>query len=172
MRYTLALCSSLILLSAIVYAESKNPADYPLRIHIFNRSEVNFMHNRSVEESKGDGRANLFENGEAHAVDFTFDCDQKLRASFGYETYMAKWKKPGKELVLLVPVFGKSNAFFTCDLKADVKDFAYASRDGKMNSEPVDALKKWMVNHNYDPEHGKDTPTRDPGAAAASTTRQ
>lgn len=110
------------------------------------------------EETKGDGRANLFQNGEARAVDFSFDCDQKLRASFGYETYMAKWKKPGQELVLLVPVFGKSNSYFTCNLKTDVKDFAYASKDGKMNSEPVEAFKKWMANHDYDPEHGKDTP--------------
>ncbi len=158
MRFAVALCISLALLSAIVYAESKKPADYPLRIHIFNRSEMNFLHNRAVEETKGDGRANLFENSEPHAVDFTFDCDQKLRVSFGYETYMAKWKKPGQELVLLIPVFGKTGAFFTCNLKTDVQDFAYATRDSKMTKEPADAYKKWMVNHDYDPEHGKDMP--------------
>src|SRR5471032_1912808 len=108
MRFAAALCTALVLLSAFIYAESKNPADYPLRIHVFSKNEINFMSHRSVEEAKGEGRANLFENSEAHGVDFTFDCDDKLRASFGYETYPAKWKKPGQELIVLMPIFGKT----------------------------------------------------------------
>jgi hypothetical protein len=160
MRASRLLCLVLLLTSTAAFADSKNPADYPLRIHVFGRSETTFYHNRIEEEAKGDGRANLFEGGVAHAVDFSFACDEKLRSSFGYETYMARWKKPGKELIVLLPIFGKSNTFFTCNLKTDVKDFAYASHDGHMTSEPVDQFKAWMVKHDYDPEHGKNQPIK------------
>jgi hypothetical protein len=160
MRASRLLCLVLLLTSTAVYADSKNPADYPLRIHVFGRSEVTFYHQRIEEEAKGDGRANLFENGIPHGVDFSFECQDKLRASFGYETYLARWKKPGKELIVLLPVFGKTNTFFTCTLKSDVKDFAYTRQDGNMTSEPVDQYKAWMVKHDYDPEHGKNQPIK------------
>lgn len=168
MRLSLSLCLCLLFTPAVLSAASKNPADYPLRIHIFGRSQTTFYHARSLDESKGEGRANLFENGEARGVDFNYSCSDKLKASFGYETYPAKWKKPGRELIVLMPVFGKSGAYWTCNLQTDVKDFAYAAHNGRMNSEPVEAFKTWMVNHNYDPEHGKDVPTKpEPQAAGA-----
>lgn len=154
----LSLC--LFLAAATLYADSKNPADYPLRIHIFNRNETTFIHMRSVDEAKGEGRANLFANGDVRGVDFTFECDQKLKPSFGYETYPARWKKPNQELTVLMPVFGKTGAFWTCNFKTDVKDFAYAARDGRLTSESPADFKTWMTRHDYDPEHGKNTPTR------------
>jgi hypothetical protein len=159
-RLSRSLCLCLVLASTALNAESKNPADYPLRIHIFGRNQTTFYHNRYAEEAKGEGRANVFENSEARAVDFSFDCSDKLRASFGYETYPAKWKKSNQELIVLLPVFGKTNTFFTCNLKTDVKDFAYAARNGRMDSEPTADFKTWMVKHDYDPEHGKNMPTK------------
>jgi hypothetical protein len=169
MRLFAALFSCLFLASVALNAESKNPADYPLRIHVFGKNETTFYHNRYAEESKGEGRANLFANGEVHGIDFTFDCSEKLKSSFGYETYPAKWKKPNQELILLLPVFGKANTFFTCSIKTDVKDFAYVTRDGKMSSEPPAEFKAWMIKPDYDPEHDKNRPTRpDPKSAAAS----
>jgi hypothetical protein len=161
---------ALILAPAALHAESKNPADYPLRLHIFGRSQTTFYHNRYADEAKGDGRANLFENGEAHGVDFTFDCTEKVKDSFGYETYPARWKKPGQELTVLMPVFGKTGSFFTCNFKTDVKNFAYNMRNGRMGQESVDQFKAWMARVNYDPEHGKDVPVKPapaPGGPAA-----
>jgi hypothetical protein len=158
--------SLLVVACAPLGAQSKNPADYPFRVHVFSRSETTFYHNRYADEAKGDGRLNLFANGEVHGVDFSFDCPEKLKDSFGYETYPAKWKKQDKELTLLLPVFGKTGSYFTCTLKTDVKDFAYTMHDGKMSSEPSEAFKTWMVKHEYDPEHGKDTPTK-PDAQAS-----
>jgi hypothetical protein len=160
MRLLRTILFSLPLASIALLAESKNPADYPLRIHIFGRNETNFYHDRMLDESKGEGRANLFENSEARGVDFSFECPEKLRASFGFETYSAKWKKPGQELVILLPVFGKSNTYFTCNLKTQIKDYAYFAHDGKMGSEPIAAFKTWMVKHEYDPEHGKNMPVK------------
>jgi len=159
-RLSRVLSLSLLLAAPALHAESKNPADYPFRIHIFGRSETTFYHNRNEEESKGEGRANLFANSDVHGIDFSFDCSEKLKASFGYETYPAKWKKPGQELVVLLPVFGKTGSYFTCDLKTAVKDYAYTAHDGKMSSEPSAQFKTWMMKHDYDPEHGKNEPTR------------
>jgi hypothetical protein len=160
MRVSRLLIACLLAFPITLSAESKNPADYPLRLHIFGRNQTTFYHNRMEDEAKGDGRANLYENGTAHAVDFSYECSEKVRASFGYETYPAKWKKPGKELVVLMPVFGKSNAYFTCDFKTDSKDSAYATSKNGLISITPDQYKTWMVKHEYDPEHGKNVPVR------------
>lgn len=162
MRRMLALCVCFLLAATTLHADSKNPADYPLRIHIFSHSETNFYRREYMDETKGDGRANLFENSMAHGVDYTFECDQKVKSSFGYETYPAKWKKPGKQLLVLLPVFGKTGDYFTCVLNTDVKDFAYANRNGRLTQESVEDYKAWMVRTGYDPEHGKDVPVRAP----------
>ena len=138
-----------------VAAESKNPADYPLRIHIFSRNQTTFYHNRAEEEAKGEGRADLFADDSVHGVDFTFDCDQKLKASFGPDAYPAKWKKPGQELVVLLPVFGRTGQYFTCHFKTDVKDYAYFVHNQRLLTESPDRFKAWMQKHDYDPVHGK-----------------
>ena len=167
MRFALALSLCVAVLAPAVHAESKNPADYPLRIQLVSRNQTSFMYNRQVEEARGEGRLNLFENGEAHGVDFTFECDEKLKFLPGMETYPAKWKKPGQELTVLMPVFGKTGQYFTCTFKTDVKpDIVYIMQNGRLNEMPVAQYKVWMTRHDYDPEHGKNTPKRDPAVAA------
>ena len=154
------LCAALVSAAPVVHADDSNPAHYPLRLHIFNREEVTHYHHGSEDFSKGTGRANLFANGEVHAVDFRFDCGQKIESSIGAETYDARWIKPGQKLAVLFPVFGVSGKFFTCELDTDVKpDVAYTSHKGAINTEPSAAFKTWMQKHNYDPEHGKNTPS-------------
>ena len=143
----------------LLHAESHNPADYPLRIHIYRRSETTFYHNRQAEETKGEGRANLFEGSEPKGLDFQFECDTKLQTSSGFETFPAKWKKPGQELVVLQPQFGKSS-YDTCRLKVMVKDFVYVNRNGNLMTEPASVFRQWMTKHDYDPEQGKNTPNQ------------
>ena len=41
-----------------------------------------------------------------------------------------------------------------------MKDFVYVSHNGNLTTEPIDVFKQWMAKHDYDPEHGKNTPTR------------
>jgi hypothetical protein len=156
-----------LLCAAPMNGDSKNMADYPLRLRIFSKDSTSFYHMRELDEQKGEGRADLFENGEAHGVDFNYSCEEKLKASFGYETYPAKWKKPGRELTVLLPVFGKSNAYFTCNLNVALKDFTYVRHDGKLGSEAPEKYKAWMVKHDYDPEHGKNKPMNLTAADAA-----
>ena len=167
-RLSRIFCCCLMVATTALNAESKNPADYPLRVHIFARSETTFYHNRNAEESKGDGRANLFANNEVRAVDFSFECSDKLKASFGYETYPARWKKQDQELVVLFPVFGKANSYFTCNLKTQIKDYAYTQHNGRMGSESPADYKAWMDKHDYDPEHGKNVPVKGETQSAAA----
>ena len=95
-----------------------------------------------AEEAKGEGRANLFENGEPRGVDFQFDCGKPLPTSSGFETFAARWKKPNEELIVLIPEFGKANSYFTCRLEVQIKDFAYFSRNGVLNTEPIEAFRQ------------------------------
>ncbi len=138
--------------------ESKNMADYTLRLRIFSKAATNFYSRTVVEESKGDGRADLFEGEDVHGVDFNYACDEKFKASFAYETYPAKWKKPGQVLTVLLPVFGKANTYFTCNFNTAVRDTAYVRNNGRMSEEPPEGYKAWMVKHDYDPVHGKNIP--------------
>jgi hypothetical protein len=148
----------LLLSTSALNADSKNIADYTLRIRILGKNSTTFYHNRIEEESKGEGRGDLFESDDVHGVDFNFACDEKFKASFGYETYPARWKKPGKVLTVLLPIFGKSNTYFTCNFNTDVKDFVYTRHNGGMSSEPEAKYKLWMAKYAYDPVHGKEMP--------------
>jgi len=160
-RHLLLLAAICVLLSPVrLRGESKNIADYTLRIHIYNKDSTTFYSRRIIEESKGEGRGNIFDGSDVHGVDFNFSCDEKLKASFEYESYPARWKKPGRVLTVLLPEFGKSNTYFTCNLNTDVKDFVYTRHNGKMSSESPDKYKVWMAKHDYDPVHGKNTPAR------------
>lgn len=74
--------------------------------------------------------------------------------SMGYETYPARWKKPGKEIQILLPADGGA-----CDLKVEVKpSVVYHRRKGSLEEVPAAKYKEWMVKHQYDPEHGMDLP--------------
>ena len=81
---------SLLLSASMLNGESKNIADYTLRIRIFSKDATTFYYMRNVQESKGDGRADLFAGDDVHGMDFNYACDEKFKASFAFETYPAK----------------------------------------------------------------------------------
>ncbi len=170
--HSLSLLLGVVLLTSAALGESPNPADYPLRVHIYRMSEHEHRHNGIVDFVDGEGRANLFENGVAKGVDFSFSCYERFMTSSGGETYPARWKKQGQSLVILMHKIG-TNSATSCELKVDVKDFAYYSHNGTLGTEPVAAFKQWMTQHQYDPEHGMEgnfgtvaTPGAGPGGAA------
>jgi hypothetical protein len=148
---------TLIFLSPLAPAESHNPADYPLRVHIYRLNRHTRYFRGMVEWVDGEGRANLFENGDPKGLDFAYTCSDRFMNSSGFETYPAKWKKSGRSLILLLHQIG-STSMDTCELKVDVKDFAYVSHNGVLTTEPTSVFKEWMIKQQYDPEHGKDQP--------------
>jgi len=167
-----ALRAILITSAAICSAQSKKTSDYPLRVHVFRRNETTFYHMQVAEAAKGEGRANLFENGQPRGMDFQFNCSNRLQTSSGYETFPAKWKKPNQELEVLIPEFGKSDKYDKCKFEVQMKDFAYLQHNGMLATEPIEHFKEWMVKHDYDPEHGKNTPTFNSPSGPSSTGSQ
>jgi hypothetical protein len=151
-------CASLLFLTAAGHAGDRSLADYPLRVHIFQVTQRSHYYRESMDFADGEGRANLFENGEARGFDFNFRCGTRLMTSPGYETYAARWKKPGKELALLLPVMGRPGSASSCELKVELKPGAYYRHNGALEEEPTSAFKQWMEKHQYDPEHGKNEP--------------
>jgi hypothetical protein len=149
-------------------ASKVKTSDFPLRVHVFSTNFDRFYSHRELEQVNGEGRANLYENGQPQAFDFTYECSAHVMHSPGGETYMARWKKPGRDLQLILPVMGgKPGDMNTCDLKVILKpESAYTSHNGAIGEEPAAAFKKWMDDHQYDPEHGKDQAINPPKPAA------
>jgi hypothetical protein len=148
-----------LLLSTVALA-SKSPADYPLRVHIFHHNAHSHYYHRSLDEVDGEGRANLYEGGMPYGFDFSYHCGDRLMNSMGFETYFARWKKPGKVLEVLLPVMGKPGAGEACDLDVVMKNAAYYYRNGVVMEEPQASFKEWMDKHQYDPEHGLNEPVK------------
>jgi hypothetical protein len=145
-----------------------NPADYPLRVHIFNHNGFSHYYGyngaRSLEDVDGEGRANLYENSQPRAFDFHYECEERLMNSEGYDTLPARWKKPNLELEVLLPVSGK-----TCKFHVAMKDgIAYHASNGSFGEGPADKFKAWMDKYQYDPEHGKNLPIKPAEVAASS----
>ncbi len=153
--FGLAACA---LLSMVVLAGGHSAADYPLRMHIFQHNTHSHYYHQSLETVDGEGRANLYENGEPRGFDYSYRCSERLRNSPGYETYLARWKKRDQTLEILLPKMGKPGAMVACELRVEMKDIAYHRHDGTVDTEPVATFKQWMEKHQYDPEHEKNEP--------------
>jgi hypothetical protein len=157
-----------LLFSTAALAGGHNAIDYPLRVHVFehNGHSHYYGQTRTLDVVDGEGRANLFENGVPRGFDFSYRCEERLRNSMGFETYLAKWKKQDRVLEILLPEMGKPGAFNGCELKVEMKGSAYAKRGGTLEEVPQAALQEWMVKHEYDPEHGKNEPVKPAPAPA------
>lgn len=147
--------------SAAAWAGKLNAADYPLRVHIFGLSGHAQYYYGSLMHTDGSGRANLYENSTPTAFDFNFRCGFRLMTSIGFETYMARWKKPGSTMELLVPEVGHADKADLCELEVTMKPGeAYLKHNGIIGEESASMFKEWMVKHQYDPEHGLNEPIR------------
>jgi hypothetical protein len=156
-----------LLLSTAALAGGHNAAEYPLRVRIYQEGGVSHYYDRSLETVDGEGRANLFENGEPRGFDFSYRCQERLRTSAGSETYPARWRKQNQTLEILLPQFGKPGAYDACELKVLMKaDAVYHRHNGLLGEEPAAKYKQWMEKVQYDPEHGKNEPVETAPAPA------
>jgi hypothetical protein len=155
------IASTLIVLAALApgaIAASPKLTDFPLRVHIVQNSNRTHYERHLIDYVDGEGRANLFENSQPRGFDYGFRCADRVRLSDGYETYPARWKKPGRELEVLQPVMGKPGETWSCTLKVEMKDSVFVRHNGMVGTEPAAQMKDWMDKRQYDPEHGKEQP--------------
>ena len=163
-----------MMLVTVGWAGKPNAADFPLRVHVFQFNAHSHYYRpgggsySSLETVDGEGRANLYENGQPRGFDFGYECSARIMVSPGFETYMARWKKPGRELAILLPTLGgKPGEMNECDLAVTLKeDTAYFKHNGLLDEEPAAKFKDWMVRHQYDPEHGFNQPVNPPAEPA------
>ena len=118
-----------MLLVAPMQAATRNPADYPLRVHIYDKHQ---HRNKRFHSYIGDGRGNIIEGDQVNGMEYTFDCLDHFRDSEADEDYPAKWKKPGLSLELLMGVIGSDDKTRTCELKVALKEYVFARVNGKL----------------------------------------
>jgi hypothetical protein len=169
------LCAFALLLSLAspMLAAKYKASDYPLRVHVVFRNGNRHYHGlgggaSTLDEVDGLGQADLFENGQARGFDFNYECGGPITPQTAFDTFMARWKKPDKEIEILMPVMGGNPGDMNaCVLKVNMKpDSVYLYRNGAIAEMPIAEYKDWMIKHEYDPEHGKDHPTNLPARPA------
>lgn len=123
----------------------------------------------SLDSVDGEGRANLYENGQPRGFEFSYSCMKRLMGSPGFETYMARWKKQSRVLEVLLPQMGgKPGEMDSCELKVNMGETVYVRQSGGLGEVSVAEFKTWMDKHQYDPEHGKNVPQAEPAPASPS----
>jgi len=114
------------------HAAARNPEDYPLRVHIFDKHQHRVKQFRHYFSYIGNGRGNIVEGDQINGMEYTFDCANSFLDSEADEDYPAKWKKPGLSLELLMGIIGSETGTRTCELKVELRDYVFAKSNGKV----------------------------------------
>jgi len=128
-RFSLAII--VVLFLPLLGFSGKNPADYPLRVHILDQG----WKARRLPYYLGTGRGNIEEGGVLHAFDFSYNCLFGLRITPMNQVFVAKWKKPQLTMLLLAPEIGKDEKYDECEVKTTVHEGVYYYRSGEGLSE-------------------------------------
>src|ERR1017187_6174233 len=105
----------------------KNPADYPLQIQVieshWNRP-INAV-DRHYGGVEGWGRGNVKDGDSVRGFDFSYAAAEPFHRTIGGGRYLAKRKKAGLKMGLLVGAIGAPDRFQSYDLKTTVRDDVY-----------------------------------------------
>ena len=124
-RFILAV--SVTVLFAITLLTAKDLADYPLQIQVieshWNRpvSPVD----RRFGTVDGWGRGNIKDGDSVHGFDFSYSSVEPFHRTVGDARYLAKWKKDGLKMELIVGEIGAPDKYRTYDLKTSVREDVY-----------------------------------------------
>jgi hypothetical protein len=121
----------------------KDPADYPLKVHILQQNWAS--HNLRYNEHKGTGRGNIQEGDAVHAFDFTYNCNFMLTRTAVNQPLSGKWKKPQLRLALLEEKIGKAGEYQECELKTLVRDGVYMLGQGGITELSQEEYKTWKA---------------------------
>ena len=142
MRRFSLLAAVLICLSLSSFA-GKNPANYPLKVHILQQAWGS--HNVRYSEYRATGRGNIWEGDAVHAFDFSYDCSFGVRRTARNQPYWGKWKKPNQRLALLAFDIGKPDKYHECDLKTTVRPGVYILNPGGITEMSQADYKEWKA---------------------------
>jgi hypothetical protein len=131
-----------ICLPAFLFA-GKDPADYPLKVHILQQSWSS--HNVRFSEYRATGRGNIWEGDSVHGFDFTYDCSFGLTRTARNQPYLAKWKKASLRLAVLAGQIGKNEKYHECELKTTIRDGVYIATGNGLNEMSQGDYKAWKA---------------------------
>ena len=164
----LSVVAGCLALSMVVRAGGPDPADYPLRVHVLKNTNQprHGRESRGFSDTpdyvEGMGVADLFEGGEPQGFEFSYSCMGGQKASAGYGTYPARWKKRDKTLEVLLPEAGKPWNLDSCGLHAAMRPgLVFVLHNDEVAEEASKLLKEWMIEHKYDPEKDQNEPVFD-----------
>jgi hypothetical protein len=122
-----ALAVAFPFLLSVALLAGKNPADYPLQIQVieshWNRpvSPVD----RRFGTVDGWGRGNIKDSDSIRGFDFSYSSVEPFHRTVGDARYLAKWKKDGLKMELIVGEIGSPDKYRTYDLKTSVREDVY-----------------------------------------------
>jgi hypothetical protein len=145
MRRYFVLGIVLLSLPLLVFA-GKDPANYPLKVYIFQIAWGS--HNVRYNEYRATGRGNVWDGETVHAFDFTYDCSFPVRRSARNQPYPGKWKKGQVRLDLLATRIGSSDKHEECELQTTVLTGVYVVSDNNISEVSQEEFKKIQEQRN------------------------
>jgi hypothetical protein len=123
----------------LVFA-GKDPANYPLKVYIFQVAWGS--HNTRYNEYRATGRGNVWDAETVHGFDFTYDCSFPVRRTARNQPYLAKWKKGQVRLDLLAARIGANDKYEECELQTRVVPGVYVVSENSISELSQDEFKK------------------------------
>jgi hypothetical protein len=143
LRCLVFVCEGVVALTSFAGASELDQSAYPLRVQVMHTGW-----HRTAWRATGFGKADLKEDGQVQGLDYTFDCREPFLASKGGDSYMARWKNVGSELVILTRTVGDPNKYSECDLKVTVHSYAFQVLNGQLmtvSTQPISTPKEEQV---------------------------
>jgi len=119
MRRLALAVGSLFLLSVPLLA-GRNLADYALQIQV-----IESHWNRRHGTVEGWGRGDVRDGDSIRGFDFAYTSGEPFHRTVGDTHYLAKWKKQGLKMELLVGEIGSPDKYVSFDLKTTMRDDVY-----------------------------------------------
>lgn|SRR5579863_516419 len=122
-RFALAV----VFLFPLALMAGKNPADYPLQIQVIESHWNRPLNNmdRRFGGVDGWGRGNIKDGDSVRGFDFSYSAAEPFHRTVGGGRYLAKWKKEGTRMELIIGEIGAPDKFLRFDLKTTVRGDVY-----------------------------------------------
>ena len=119
-KFALAVCVPFLL--SVTLLAGKNLADYPLQIQVIESHWNRPWRSGPVD---GWGRGDVKDGDSIRGFDFSYTSGGPFHRTIGDARYLAKWKKDGLKMEMLVGEIGSTDRFLTYDVKTSLRDDVY-----------------------------------------------
>ncbi|MFZ0769923.1 MAG: hypothetical protein WCA49_10025 [Candidatus Sulfotelmatobacter sp.] len=116
------LALAVALMFPLALSAGKNLGDYPLQIQVI---ESHWNRPSRYGPVDGWGRGDIKDGDAINAFDFSYTAGEPFHRTVGDARYLAKWKKGGLRMEMLVGEIGAPDKFQSYDLKTTMRDDVY-----------------------------------------------